>query len=486
MGKKKFIDKKKAVTFRLVNRSQRDPLIVDETAPQHVLVPIRPFPNKQPSCGSETGPKLDPIKRKQEQTKYGIYFDDDYDYLQHLKEPGQNTVHWEPIEPRSSGSKSSDKSVEKKPTIQLPSSVFESKFEEKEGLLGKTVIVKGPRPDWDPDVVAALDDDFDHQNPDNELEDNFMELACAEGDNDFDEDDEYEDYDGDEDEENYSDVPFNNDSDNEECDRLGPLMKEYDFDKEETKSRFTEYSMSSSVIRRNQQLTLLDDRFEKFYENYDEPEIGALDCEEIEGHVEISDDVLLKYAEEFESELNCGRRKLDTVGANKEKILQYASNIDTDEEELVEMEVVDKKEKWDCESILSTYSNIYNHPKLIEEPRKSNKILINDKTGMPKNILNGDNGKLTAKSLTKLQNEATGQVAGPKSLCDGSVISTLSVLSIRPKDESKDEKRERKRLLKEYRAERRIERKANTQAFKQEKFTQETSKINTLPGTKIL
>ena len=26
--------------------------------------------------------------------------------------------------------------------------------------------------------------------------------------------------------------------------------------------------------------------------------------------------------------------------------------------------------KWDCESILSTYSNIYNHPKLISEPAK--------------------------------------------------------------------------------------------------------------------
>lgn len=32
---------------------------------------------------------------------------------------------------------------------------------------------------------------------------------------------------------------------------------------EETRSRFTEYSMTSSVMRRNEQLTLLDDRFEK-------------------------------------------------------------------------------------------------------------------------------------------------------------------------------------------------------------------------------
>ncbi|KAJ6647158.1 Protein LTV1 like, partial [Pseudolycoriella hygida] len=36
--KKKFIDKKNAITFHLVHRSQHDPLITDETAPQHVLV----------------------------------------------------------------------------------------------------------------------------------------------------------------------------------------------------------------------------------------------------------------------------------------------------------------------------------------------------------------------------------------------------------------------------------------------------------------
>lgn len=35
------------------------------------------------------------------------------------------------------------------------------------------------------------------------------------------------------------------------------------FMEEETKSRFTNYSMSSSVIRRNEQLTLLDDKFER-------------------------------------------------------------------------------------------------------------------------------------------------------------------------------------------------------------------------------
>lgn len=78
---------------------------------------------------------------------------------------------------------------------------------------------------------------------------------------------------------------------------------------------------------------------------------------------------------------------------------------------------------------------------------------------------------------------------GPKSLCDQSVLSTLSVLSIRPKDESVEEKRQRKRLLKEYRCERRIERKANQEAFKDEKKRQNQITINNknnVQGNRIL
>ena len=39
----------------------------------------------------------------------------------------------------------------------------------------------GPRPDLDPDIVAALDDDFDFDNPENELEDDFITMANAGG-----------------------------------------------------------------------------------------------------------------------------------------------------------------------------------------------------------------------------------------------------------------------------------------------------------------
>lgn len=137
---------------------------------------------------------------------------------------------------------------------------------------------------------------------------------------------------------------------------------QFSFNEEETRSRFTEYSMSSSVIRRNQQLSLLDDRFEKMFAAYDEIEIGALDCEEIEGHVAENSDLLLQYADEFEKS-----RAREQLGKQEGGVGMIGADSD---EEFVEMEVPEKQ-KWDCQSILSTYSDIYNHPKLISEPKVS-------------------------------------------------------------------------------------------------------------------
>ena len=43
---------------------------------------------------------------------------------------------------------------------------------------------------------------------------------------------------------------------------------------------------------------------------------------------------------------------------------------ESDGDEMITVEVETPKEKWDCESILSTYSTLYNHPKTIQEPKK--------------------------------------------------------------------------------------------------------------------
>lgn len=81
---------------------------------------------------------------------------------------------------------------------------------------------------------------------------------------DAEDEDEWEDMEDDSDEEDSCSTDKDYDSEGPLSDgEVNGQAKEFLFMQEETRSRFTEYSMSSSVIRRNEQLTLLDDRFEK-------------------------------------------------------------------------------------------------------------------------------------------------------------------------------------------------------------------------------
>lgn len=116
------------------------------------------------------------------------------------------------------------------------------------------------------------------------------------------------------------------------------------------------------------------------------------------------------------------------------------------------------------------------------------KIKVNARTGIPLNVLGAN--KLTAKALARLNEDSCFvEDKGPKSVAAESIISTLSSLSIRQKDESPQERRDRKKLLKEYRRERRLEKKINTQAFKEEAKRQAKITINNrnnVQGNKIV
>lgn len=105
------------------------------------------------------------------------------------------------------------------------------------------------------------------------------------------------------------------------------------------------------------------------YANYDDTEIGALDCEEIEGHVAESSDLLLQYANDFENLQKTEQLDKEII---KQKTIEGEDSASEGEFDYIP---VKEKEKWDCESILSTYSNIYNHPKLITEPRVSIQVI---------------------------------------------------------------------------------------------------------------
>ena len=139
------------------------------------------------------------------------------------------------------------------------------------------------------------------------------------------------------------------------------------FSDEETKSRFTQYSMSSSVIRRNEGLTMLDDRFEKFFEDYDDENLGGLEMDEVEGYKNANSDVMKQILSEYKKQQETKRVPLEE-DLRKAIDAQEVEIGSEDEKEVIEMEGEEVPEdKFDCESILSTYSNIYNHPKMITE-----------------------------------------------------------------------------------------------------------------------
>merc|ERR1712106_945044 len=233
-------------------------------------------------------------------------------------------------------------------------------------------------------------------------------------------------------------------------------------------------SMSSSCIRRNNQLSLLDDKFDRFMDQYGEMEEGALEGEEIEGTIEEGGDRMKQLVEENAKEKALVRQQL-----LREREVQRSGLEDSDESDMEEIVVKEKMDKWDCQSVLSTYSTLYNHPKVISE-RKPDQIRLSAKTGIPKDVLGRG---LTVGALKQLDRE-TGVLDDDLV----SVRSKISQFSIRPKHETLEEKKARKIGLKGVRKERREEKKANTQAFKSEKNRQDKININirnNLQGIKI-
>jgi hypothetical protein len=136
----------------------------------------------------------------------------------------------------------------------------------------------------------------------------------------------------------------------------------------------------------------------------------------------------------------------------------HASDGETDDGDLEEVEL-EGKVQWDCESIVSTYSNIYNHPKQIADSRKAIKILINKSTGLPElQDAEGAPDKERSKQRRELPAGLTSQAeeGGSSDGSDGDDQGTsvcpstrLFELGARKKDESAEDKKARKEAAKE-------------------------------------
>lgn len=100
----------------------------------------------------------------------------------------------------------------------------------------------------------------------------------------------------------------------------------------------------------------------QMFAGYDDNEIGALDTDEIEGPVAPNASLVLQCAEEFGKERQ--KAALETVRPAGMSVLMESDS--ESEGEMVGLSVDPRtRERWDCESVLTTRSNLYNHPKVI-------------------------------------------------------------------------------------------------------------------------
>ena len=76
-----------------------------------------------------------------------------------------------------------------------------------------------------------------------------------------------------------------------------------DDDRQTSKTKYTNYSMTSSVIRRNEGLSNVDQHFDRIVDEYDDEEIGPLDSHDINPQgVTLEDDLLKQTVEQFEEQ----------------------------------------------------------------------------------------------------------------------------------------------------------------------------------------
>ncbi|KAF9225369.1 LTV-domain-containing protein [Gyrodon lividus] len=525
--------------FQLVHRSQRDPLIHDPDASQHVLKAfVRGNDNK-----GKTRTELEAILAPEdiehdiranvgEAAVYGVYFDDtEYDYMQHLRTVGTEEEGVESIlieapatsliksKAKGKGKAKSDDLVTLKdlPAEALPSKTeMPRNFEMQEGVPSS---IAGFQPDMDPhlrQVLEALEDDA-FVNDD--TGDDFFAELIYEGEREVDKDVDFAFHEYGPPEESISenkpteedqemddswearfakfkmekkDAPPPPDSDDdvhsESGDTVGNLPKLPVIGGKRRRKGTSDasgYSMSSSSMYRTEALLTLD-------EQYGSDDKETLDDDELETastssslssssapDLITSREDFAAMVDDFLDNYELLGRKLKPVlpgdsGAHKLETLRRAMGqdervrvvamreVDEEDDELGDEDlfrgynVKEKEDRWDCETILTTYSNLENHPHIIRA-RTSNpvsKIKLDPRTGLP----SAETDKMDDKGRQKLdtleEEERLRRV----------VKQTVT----RHRDESKEDKKARKQAIKADRQVRRADKKATTEQFNAE------------------
>ncbi|XP_065322365.1 protein LTV1 homolog isoform X2 [Gordionus sp. m RMFG-2023] len=429
MGKKKnYIDKKNSHTIDLT-----------------------PYMGKGKVFDDNFKLKDDSATRLSQQIKHGIYFEDDYNYLQHLKS-----------------------SLEYDPNIV---SVLQLKADEK--ILKQSIENKEIINDNIIDINLTFEENFDFENPENLLENDFIMQA-----NDF------------------NTSKFINSYTNEnDLNIVGSTDSQCD--SESTHNSDIEYGISSNIndssfehINNN---TELDEKFEQVYQMYDDDNIGGLSEKNsiVDGddNCESNLQTLLENQEMAQSSKKWDKFIID-VPKDSPHIKKYiyeqdeTENLPDDLSSQSEESIYE--EKYDVESILSIQNDYKYKPILVCDPLKKirisrkNRLPLDDNNDVPRFNCQSLRKSLIIKgidySLNQLDLDKSNMNAPPDDMDtndrkyeDRQQLSN----SNQPIVKDKDANRERKKNLKEDKRQRRSEKKVNKLNFKKELDKERLQRINT-------
>ncbi|KAJ2872675.1 Protein ltv1 [Coemansia aciculifera] len=566
---KKFVDKKSSKTYKLVYRSQEDPLAFEEGTSERVFVAVNKNESGRGGRSKDADQtvqqslrdlRLDDIPEEEldqqagKAALYGIYLDDrEYDYTKHLRPVGagggvfldvaSKKEKHSGIEILGMDEDSEDDDDEFAATrssgatqqagkFQLPAEVLPSSHRMN---IKAEAFPTGLQPNMDLNVREALEA-LDDENAE-ELDDDFLDKLNADSPPSGAED-EYDEGAGDDDDDYFDDDDEDADFDPNDVFAQVQKMKarqrqvatdgsddEYDGSQPDASSGWrgartasTGFSMSSSAMYRNENLTFLDEQFdavEAMYERddsdseeerYDEHGNHIPQYDEHGNKKSIStrvdfDDVMDDFLQNYELagkkmhvivEGGTGVGKLSTVRdafldetkskeENRKALLSTGlrlieeTNAKTkkqDEEELSQYFKQKERTPWDCQTILTTYSTLDNHPATIYE-KKTPQIKVNRRTGFPMVepvASDKDHGKGTNSDddddedveMDGADDDASKENKGKP----------------RPKDESKEEKRARKRQIQEEKRNRREEKKETREVFAEKKDRKKQSKLD--------
>ncbi|KAF5392475.1 hypothetical protein D9757_002263 [Collybiopsis confluens] len=515
--------------FQVVHRSQRDPLIHDPDASQHVLKEI----SRQKGKGraeleaslSEADIDFDAQNRVGEAALYGIYFDDmEYDYMQHLRPAGVEEDGVESILIEAPSKKKAQPVGNAKSGISfrelqdvLPSaSELPRTYESQQNIPHS---ISGFQPDMDPHLRQTLEALEDDAFVDDELEDDFFGELIQDGARGSDSEVDYDFYE--------HEPAYGSDQNTDSAEELGTweerfaqfkaAQKAHTFastsDDEDNflseggdtvpglpsfsvvggkrrrkgSSDASGYSMSSSSMYRNEALQTLDERFDqvmlKQYGSGDDDEPSSNGDENEAPPLITSREDFTSMMDEFLNDyeilgrkmkpkldgdtgvdkLNTFRKAMGQDDRVRETFVREDDDEDDNDNEFLRINSEERKDKWDCETILTTYSNLENHPRLIRvrDSKPVSKIKLDPKTGLPSVAQPTPSSNQTRFPIIANDSDESDESSDATSR---QLRRTIS----RPRGEDLESKKARKTAVKAQQADRRADKKAMKEAFGRE------------------